>query len=164
MNTKTTKKAAPAAPSSARDAVREVVEASLREHDTDPDTVWDDEVGAWGIGGKHGPVWVRPIRLEPEEGDKEGVPQDFLEVFTRVMPLPSYPIVAVYRTLLELNMKLIGCAFGIEGGDIFVRHERTVIDLDGSEFDAIVASVMRNAELIIPILSEEFPVGAMSLM
>lgn len=153
----------PALPASAAVAARPIVDACMHAHGLDSASMWNDELNLWVVTAGSWKVFVRPVRTEPDD-PKSGSPEDYLEVFTRVMALPSYPLLALYRNLLEVNMRLIGCAFGVESGVIFLRHERPLAGMSAGELDAMISLMVQNAESTVPYLSQEFPLGAAALL
>lgn len=122
------------------------------------------------------PVIIRLIRIEAESHPKSEVtapearakgnqsqasntPDDFIEVFARLIHLPSHPLLAVYRFLLESNMRLIGTAFAVDEGYIFLRSQRRIDGLDESEVEEMVRSILSVADSAVPIMLEQFPLG-----
>ncbi len=118
--------AAPAAPLDVQQRAKAIVNSVLTKHGLDPAICYDAEANLWILPTQAVPVMIRLIRIEPEatsetesandRADKPGEqkqsieaaePEDFIEVRARLTRLPSYPLLAVYRCLLEMNM---GCS------------------------------------------------------
>jgi hypothetical protein len=149
---------------------RTMVNSLLASRGLDPATCCNSDGTFWVIPLRPVPVVIRLIRVEPEREETPATesaggtahksePDDFIEVSTHLMRLPAYPLLAVYRFLLEMNMRLIGTAFAIDEGSIYLRSQRRINDLDESEIDEMISATVVVANGTLPIMLEQFSVG-----
>lgn len=89
------------------------------------------------------------VYLTPEE-------QGYLQVLSPIMHLPQRDLLALYRRLLELNLKLTNAALGVHEDVVYVFHERLLAGLDAAEADAIIRRLAQYADELDDALALEF--------
>ena len=162
-----------APPADVQVRARVLINGLLAKRGLDPTRCCDSDGTFWLLPLDPVPVAIRLIRVDaevkaPDESGKAsqsqaaGKPDDFIEVFARVMRLPSHPLLAVYRFLLETNMRLIGTAFAIEEGHILLRSQRRIDGLDDNELEEMISAICAIADGVIPLMQEQFSLGVVS--
>ena len=89
------------------------------------------------------------VYLTPDE-------QGYLQVLSPIMHLPAANLLALYRRLLELNLKLTNAALGVHEDVVYLYHERLLAGLDAAEADAIIRRLARYADELDDALAAEF--------
>ena len=108
---------------------------------------------AWGIAKGSAEVF---IFVNPGSGDDPG---NHLRCVSPVMVFPEAPTnqLALFRRLLELNAEeLSGAAFGLKGDTLVITTERSTVDLDASEVQAMILLVGYYADHYDDLLVTEF--------
>jgi hypothetical protein len=80
----------------------------------------------------------------------------YLQVLSPIMHLPYNNLLALYRKLLELNLKLTNAAVGVFEDVIYVYNERPLEGLDHIEAESIIRKVAIYAEELDQTLIQEF--------
>lgn len=137
-----------------------LVERAIADLGLDPIAVRareDKSPGLWAI--RRGSATVIISVVASIEG-----PEGTLRVLAPILRPPDEPTTQarLFRRLLELNgTELTGAAFGLLGGDVVVVAERSIIDLDASETDALLATVTQVADHYDDELADQY--GAVRL-
>jgi len=88
---------------------------------------------AWGLKRGSAAIYVF---LQP--GEKE----NYIQVISPVVKLPTERVQAFLRHLLELNSgTLVGSAFGVRGDDVVLNADRSTVDLEISEVQDMIRRV-----------------------
>lgn len=82
--------------------------------------------------------------------------QRFLQAFAPIIHLPQSNLLALYRHLLEVNLKMTNAATGINHDIVYVFHERILDGLDAVEAQAIINGVAHYADKLDDELLKEF--------
>ncbi|MCC7535642.1 MAG: YbjN domain-containing protein [Deltaproteobacteria bacterium] len=132
-----------------------LVERAIADLGLDPVAVRareDGSPGLWAIQRGSATVVISVVA----KGDgREGT----LRVLAPILTPPADPAgqSRLFRRLLELNgSELTGAAFGLLGGDVVVVAERSIVDLDASETDALLAVVADVADRYDDELAAQF--------
>lgn len=108
-----------------------------------------DHAAGWAI--RHGSASIFIII-----GHNEIVEDITLEVFAPILKLPPTNILPFYRRCLELNRYLVNCALCVQKEKVLVISERSLIGLDYSELESLIATVAKTADMLDDDLAEEF--------
>lgn len=138
---------------------KKMISNVLSKKGVDADKFYNDQRMTWIVPLQPVPVFIRLVRRERQDGKTD----DFIEVFARMMQLPSEPLVAVYRFLLGFNMTLVGTAFAVDSGYIYLCSQRPLEGLDENELEDMVGAVIAVVNQALPLLQQEFAVGAVPL-
>ncbi len=79
-----------------------------------------------------------------------------LAVSAAILRLPSSELLAFYRRCLELNRILVGCSIGVDGDQVVVASERSLIDLTPRAIARMLLNVASAADQFDDDLAEEF--------
>jgi hypothetical protein len=144
----------PPAPGKTRMTLRDhaiIIEKTLAELGLNPEQVRTqavpDQEYSWQF--KRGSAIIQ-LHIFSEEG------RSYFQVLSPILHLPQVNLLAMYRRMLELNLKLTHAAFGLHMDEVYVFSERILDGLDMGEAAEIIALVAGYADDLDNQLVNEF--------
>lgn len=106
--------------------------------------------------GIHWTLQVGSAVLAIDLATNEVLAEPTLAVRAAILRLPEQDLLAFYRRCLELNRILVGCSIGVEGDQVLVASERSLVDLNPRAVARMLLNVASAADQFDDDLAEEF--------
>lgn len=138
----------PLKPSTMQDYVP-IIDTVLKELNIDVNTSRLTVDNGYGWRFKRGSVQINVMLTQGED-------RSYFQVYAPILYLPATGILAMYRRMLEMNLKLTSASLGLYNDTVYVFSERYLLGLDPEEAKALIANVGQYADELDNKLASEF--------
>ena len=126
-----------------------IIDTVLKELNIDVNTSRLTVDNGYGWRFKRGSVQINVMLTQGED-------RSYFQVYAPILYLPARGILAMYRRMLEMNLKLTSASLGLYNDTVYVFSERYLLGLDPEEAKALIANVGQYADELDNKLASEF--------
>jgi hypothetical protein len=126
-----------------------IIDSVLQEMNIDPNSNRTVVEGGFGWRFKRGSVQVNVMLTQSED-------RMYFQVYAPILYLPATGILAMYRRMLEMNLKLTSAALGLYNDTVYVFSERFLHGMDREEAKALIDTVSQYADDLDNKLAGDF--------